>query len=54
MVSRLQPIHSYPPERPSTALGRVSEQLSSATQVFRVTLSSPHVAQDLLSWVRWA
>lgn len=54
MRSRLGAFKHYPPENPSTALARVSPQLASARQLFKIDLPSADVAKDLLAWVRWA
>jgi len=54
MKGRLVRIVQYPPESPSTALARVSRQLASTHQLFKVDLPSHDAAKDLLAWVRWA
>ena len=54
MRHRLGTIKNYPPNNPSTALSRVSPQLSSANQIFKIDLPSADVARDLVSWLRWA
>jgi hypothetical protein len=54
MKDRFPHIETYPPTNPSTALRRVSSQLSSAAQVYKVDLPNMDIARELLNWVRWA
>ena len=54
MKFKLGKIISYPPENPSTALPRVSLQLASTPQLYKVDLPSADVARELLAWIRWA
>lgn len=54
MIHRLGKITHYPPQKPSTALARVSPQLAGSRLLYKVDLPSPDAAIDLLAWFRWA
>ncbi len=53
MRYKLGKINNYNPGNPSTALARVSPQIASATQLFKIDLPSIDVAKELLAWYRW-
>jgi hypothetical protein len=44
----------YPPEQPSTALGRVSSQLNSLTEIYRIEVKTTEALSRLIEWQRWA
>ena len=45
---------TYPPESPSTALERVSSQLSELTTKHRLQVYTHQGLERLIEWVRWA
>lgn len=45
---------SYPPANPSTALNRVSSQLSQAKTLYRLEIKDSIALTRLIEWIRWA